>query len=89
MDAMTKHDKLRVKLYSFSDPLQRTYTYDHWVDDICTYMLFNKVHLYILRNIIKFCFTANGKWSNKYSNSNIQYNTNLFTYNNTNQNKVI
>ena len=31
----------------------------------------------IVRNIIKFFFTANWKWNNNYSNSNIQYNTNV------------
>ena len=40
-------------------------------------MLYNYVPIHILKNIIQFCFKANGKLNNGYSKSNMQYNTNL------------
>ena len=47
--------------------------YDHWVGEICAYMLFNSYS----KNIFQFSFQANWKWNNNYSNTNIQYNINL------------
>ena len=46
-----------------------TYSYPKNIITICTYSY--------SKNIIQFRFQTNWKWNNNYSNSNVQYNTNL------------